>query len=335
MYRSPNANSLPPLGGLSQSSPQQASHTLSQQRQTPPGTHHQQLPPQSGAYTLPALGQSLSQDRQYHEAELRELEERQRQQEKDIMEQQRVEQRSPPSVHAGSIPLQQPTASRISQALHAPNGLLGANPAAGLTSSLGAPSGPVNVFASNGHTHEPNRGYLIPVPTLPQHLAAMNQPPHSGMPQGQQPILNDALTYLDQVKVQFADQPEVYNKFLDIMKEFKGQVIDTPGVINRVSTLFNGHPKLIQGFNTFLPPGYKIEAGWGDDPNSIRVTTPQGSKIQNTGVRNVLHGFGSRGNRWMLGDPSVSPSRAYAATPHRIMDGGYDESSNTRQVEVR
>ena len=35
--------------------------------------------------------------------------------------------------------------------------------------------------------------------------------------------------------------------------------IDTPGVINRVSNLFKGHPDLIVGFNTFLPPGYKIE----------------------------------------------------------------------------
>jgi paired amphipathic helix protein Sin3a len=30
-------------------------------------------------------------------------------------------------------------------------------------------------------------------------------------------------------------------------------------VINRVSNLFKGHPDLIVGFNTFLPPGYKIE----------------------------------------------------------------------------
>lgn len=35
--------------------------------------------------------------------------------------------------------------------------------------------------------------------------------------------------------------------------------IDTPGVITRVSNLFRGHPDLIVGFNTFLPPGYKIE----------------------------------------------------------------------------
>ena len=35
--------------------------------------------------------------------------------------------------------------------------------------------------------------------------------------------------------------------------------IDTMGVINRVSELFDGHTELIVGFNTFLPPGYKIE----------------------------------------------------------------------------
>jgi paired amphipathic helix protein Sin3a len=99
------------------------------------------------------------------------------------------------------------------------------------------------------------------------------------MNQAQQPILNDALSYLDQVKVQFADHPDVYNRFLDIMKDFKGGVIDTPGVIDRVSHLFAGNPGLIQGFNTFLPPGYKIECGAGDDPNTIRVTTPMGTTM--------------------------------------------------------
>lgn len=98
--------------------------------------------------------------------------------------------------------------------------------------------------------------------------------------QGQQPILNDALSYLDQVKVQFADHPDVYNRFLDIMKDFKSGAIDTPGVIGRVSTLFAGNPELIQGFNTFLPPGYRIECGAGDDPNAIRVTTPMGTTVQ-------------------------------------------------------
>jgi paired amphipathic helix protein Sin3a len=100
-----------------------------------------------------------------------------------------------------------------------------------------------------------------------------------------------ALDFLDQVKLQFQHQPQIYNYFLDVMKEFKAQTcvstpslrhtqlakhsltaysvsppvyrIDTPGVIARVSDLFKGHDDLILGFNTFLPPGYKI----GKTPN--------------------------------------------------------------------
>ena len=70
--------------------------------------------------------------------------------------------------------------------------------------------------------------------------------------------VEDALSYLDEVKAQFEHQPHVYNQFLDIMKDFKAMVIDTPGVIQRVSALFRGNDRLIYGFNTFLPPGYKI-----------------------------------------------------------------------------
>lgn len=36
--------------------------------------------------------------------------------------------------------------------------------------------------------------------------------------------MSDALGYLDAVKQQFQDKPDVYNHFLDIMKDFKSQV---------------------------------------------------------------------------------------------------------------
>ncbi|KAI0336648.1 hypothetical protein GY45DRAFT_1332746 [Cubamyces sp. BRFM 1775] len=94
--------------------------------------------------------------------------------------------------------------------------------------------------------------------------------------------VSDALSYLDQVKMQFSERPDVYNKFLDIMKDFKSQLIDTPGVIERVSNLFHGHPALIQGFNTFLPAGYRIETTAHPDPNYITVTTPAGTTTQAT-----------------------------------------------------
>ena len=71
--------------------------------------------------------------------------------------------------------------------------------------------------------------------------------------------IEDALMYLDQVKIEFGDRPHIYNEFLDIMKTFKSQAIDTPGVIRRVASLFHGNKRLVLGFNTFLPEGYRIE----------------------------------------------------------------------------
>lgn len=53
------------------------------------------------------------------------------------------------------------------------------------------------------------------------HLAFQEQ--HMGPPERQLNV-SDALTYLDDVKSQFADRPDVYNRFLDIMKDFKSQL---------------------------------------------------------------------------------------------------------------
>lgn len=84
--------------------------------------------------------------------------------------------------------------------------------------------------------------------------------------------VEDALSYLDQVKQQFSQAPEVYSDFLDIMKDFKSQTIDTPGVIRRVSRLFRGRPNLIVGFNTFLPPGFEVRL----DGTKIVISEPSG-----------------------------------------------------------
>ncbi|KAJ7724897.1 paired amphipathic helix [Mycena metata] len=96
--------------------------------------------------------------------------------------------------------------------------------------------------------------------------------------------ITDALSYLDAVKYQyFQNQPEVYNHFLDIIKDFKSQVIDTPGVIQRVSQLFHRNRILIQGFNIFLPLGYRINVSNNlAEPHTITVTTPMGTDILTT-----------------------------------------------------
>ncbi|KAK3764797.1 hypothetical protein RRG08_046433 [Elysia crispata] len=129
---------------------------------------------------------------------------------------------------------------------------------------LGGPQGPgggvaggppQSLHTQTGPGHPPNISVNQPMSSAPMSGGGQQQQQQ----QFQRLKVEDALSYLDQVKLQFGNQPQVYNDFLDIMKEFKSQTIDTPGVINRVSNLFKGHPDLIVGFNTFLPPGYKIE----------------------------------------------------------------------------
>jgi len=124
---------------------------------------------------------------------------------------------------------------------------------------------PISVINSNNVAGVNSNSVTIAVPALnnASGVGSVGQQGQLSVQQQQQNFqrlkVEDALSYLDQVKFKFNNQPQVYNDFLDIMKEFKSQAIDTPGVIQRVSTLFRGHPELIVGFNTFLPPGYKIE----------------------------------------------------------------------------
>jgi paired amphipathic helix protein Sin3a len=220
-----------------------------------------------------------------------EMAHRERERERDHREQierqldRRDQQHHPVQSHTGSIPLHQPVANKVPNSIHGPGGLLSTLSGNPQNGHQGGPQSAAGLFGPQmqhgegtprsymqhpgGPPGQPMMGYNATGQQIPGNVAALAQ--------GQQPILNDALSYLDQVKVRFVDQPDVYNRFLDIMKDFKSQAIDTPGVIQRVSTLFNGHPALIQGFNTFLPPGYRIECGTEDNPDAIRVTTPSGT----------------------------------------------------------
>ncbi|PRP88642.1 paired amphipathic helix containing protein [Planoprotostelium fungivorum] len=136
--------------------------------------------------------------------------------------------------------------------------------------------GPPNVYHPSSPLASPMHRPVGPPHPPPQPPNGHPPPVHMGaQPQGRQIKFESALDFLDQVKLQFAEQPKVYNQFLDIMKDFKAQCIDTPGVIARVSELFKGHKNLIFGFNTFLPPGYKIEAVPDDEP--VVITTPSGA----------------------------------------------------------
>ncbi len=143
----------------------------------------------------------------------------------------------------------------------------GSNAAAVGMESQGAPLRP-QFRMDDSNPHAPPS--FLSVPPQPPSINNMGSSEPAGRPQqedegfaasgGIRPLkVEDALNYLDQVKLAFGDRPTIYNEFLEIMKTFKAMEIDTPGVIRRVSELFRGCNELILGFNTFLPEGFKIE----------------------------------------------------------------------------
>jgi hypothetical protein len=91
-------------------------------------------------------------------------------------------------------------------------------------------------------------GASTPAPDAPAHTDA-----------GTRMKPEDAFAYLERVRGTFAGLPHIYNSFLAVMRDFKGQTITTEDVINRVKLLFKGYPDLVQGFNMFLPPAYRIK----------------------------------------------------------------------------
>ena len=112
-------------------------------------------------------------------------------------------------------------------------------------------------------------------PGLSEQLSVDEVPTHyDQVLQHKQPILEDAFTYLDHVKVVCVHQPIKYIQFLEVMTNFKREVLDTPGAIEWVSTLFVCYPELILAFNTFLPPGHRIECGMVDNRHAFRVIMP-------------------------------------------------------------
>jgi paired amphipathic helix protein Sin3a len=69
--------------------------------------------------------------------------------------------------------------------------------------------------------------------------------------------------------------------------------------------LFHGNPYLIEGFNTFLPPGYHINASTDPrDPNLITVTTPLGTMTSKVGAGTA--GSSYFGSPLPFGPPAAS-----------------------------
>lgn len=126
--------------------------------------------------------------------------------------------------------------------------------------------------------------------------------------------LHDAFAYLDRVKAEFADQPDVYNRFLQIMREFKANAIDANGVIVRVVQLFKGHKVLIQGFNAFLPRTHHIDPMVAETgmlpPHLMQVAASMGISLNAQGIPISLPSLSTA-----AGGPGAPPPGHYQWNP--------------------
>ncbi|KIM37317.1 hypothetical protein M413DRAFT_277353 [Hebeloma cylindrosporum] len=97
------------------------------------------------------------------------------------------------------------------------------------------------------------------------------------------PLVNRALSLLDDIRDRFKDNTSVVNQFLDVLRDCKRDVLSIVDVMNRVSHLFAGNPDLIQRFNVFLPMGYRIDVpahavnavGGSHAPTVLLLSQPQ------------------------------------------------------------
>lgn len=90
-----------------------------------------------------------------------------------------------------------------------------------------AVSGPHNHPSSTVRMLSPSYGSAphgygpLGMPSSQGYHGSAQQPPPPAAPVPPKMELHDAFAYLDRVKAEFADQPDVYNRFLQIMREFK------------------------------------------------------------------------------------------------------------------
>ncbi|KAL3694267.1 hypothetical protein R1sor_007918 [Riccia sorocarpa] len=150
--------------------------------------------------------------------------------------------------------------------------------------------------------------------------APQQQQQHQQQQQQQRLTTDDALAYLKAVKDMFKDDKDKYDEFLEVMKDFKAQRIDTAGVIIRVKDLFKGHRQLILGFNTFLPKGYEITITEEEAPKKQPVEFDQAINYVNkiktrfSADEHVYKAFLEILNMYRKGNKSISEVYQEVAT---------------------
>ncbi len=206
----------------------------------------------------------------------------------------------------------------------------------GVGASGFAPPVPVPAQAASPTVAAATTATTAASPAGPPGVAAPGQQPQ---PQPQPAMgkqirelkVEDALQYLDQVKTEFQHESKIYNEFLDIMKKFKTHAIDTPGVMDHVSKLFRGNNKLILGFNTFLPDGYKIDLNSIEESNRRSDEEAASSGGVSAAMQQQRAMYGNGGGMMMQGRVPEFPPGAGDGGPRMIPNAAAPQAQSRFQ----
>ncbi|KAI5243114.1 hypothetical protein E4T42_07451 [Aureobasidium subglaciale] len=90
--------------------------------------------------------------------------------------------------------------------------------------------------------------------------------------------MDEALAYLEKIQTRYATQPEIYEAFLDIMKDLKKGAISPPDAVAHVNMLFEDDAELTKDFQQFAMqqsgpfPDITSSAGTRKTPSLDQVT---------------------------------------------------------------
>uniref|UniRef100_A0A7N2KZU5 Paired amphipathic helix protein Sin3-like 2 n=1 Tax=Quercus lobata TaxID=97700 RepID=A0A7N2KZU5_QUELO len=79
-------------------------------------------------------------------------------------------------------------------------------------------------------------------------------------PQREKVEFGRAIDFVNKIMIRFQNDLRVYEAFLDIMNTYRKEHNDINKVYNEISTLFDGHPDLVEEFTTFLPEEASVSA---------------------------------------------------------------------------
>lgn len=95
---------------------------------------------------------------------------------------------------------------------------------------------------------------VAPLRTAAAHSRSMRTGPGGAGPLE----FDHAITYVTKIKRRFANDPETYKSFLQILHTYQRQQRSIKEVLERVSVLFRDHPDLLKDFTYFLPETVQV-----------------------------------------------------------------------------